>query len=346
MLHGQEETYIAVSGRLLPAGGGRLWAVDAARGRVVEAPEEAGPILQLADRFRPLREHRQALLELGWQDDGSGSLDALLSSLVRDGLLRSRQEMLGRILEAEPEQPPPPIGAISWVTRDRPKLLRRSVQSAIANLRLYGRQVELKVYDDSADTQAREVTRAMLAELGRREGYAVFYAGLEEKRKFAAALQAGAEGVAAETIEFALFNPYGIGYAPGANSNAVLLDTRGQLVLHTDDDSVFRFASLPEAGPGLRLSSAADPMERRFFADQGERERAVELRDVDILAAHQALLGRPVTDCLRACGAQVYCEEMAPEFFPSWNPPAPGWRPPWPGCAAIRVWVHRCPCSG
>jgi len=45
------EKYIAVSGRLHYAGGGRLWVVDPARGRVLEAPEEAGPILRVADRF-------------------------------------------------------------------------------------------------------------------------------------------------------------------------------------------------------------------------------------------------------------------------------------------------------
>ena len=299
-----EEKYIAASGRLLYAGGGRLWLVDPARGRVLEAPEEAGPILRVADRFRTLSEHRQALLELGWQDDGSGSLDALLSSLVRDGLLRSRSEVLRRIQEAPAEPPPPPIDAITWVTRDRPALLRRSVESAVANLRLYGRRVDLKVYDDSGDARARQATRAMLAELGRREGYSVLYAGLEEKREFASALQARAGGVNPETIEFALFDPLGIGYTPGANTNAVLLDTCGQLIVHADDDTVFRFASPPNPCSELRLSSAVDPTEIRFFESGQKRDAAVELHDADILAAHETLLGRSAADCLRQLGGR------------------------------------------
>jgi hypothetical protein len=137
----------------------------------------------------------------------------------------------------------------------------------------------------------------------------MFYAGAEEKRAFASALQARAAGVAPETIEFALFDPLGIGSTYGANTNAVLLDTCGRLILHADDDTVFRFASLPEANAGLRLSSAADPTEVRF-------EAAVEPRDVDILAAHEALLGRSVADCLRAHGGDADCSELAPESLP------------------------------
>ena len=308
------EQYIAASGRLHYAGGGRMWIVDSARGRVLEAPEEAGPILKVADRFRTLREHRGALLEAGWQDDGSGTLDALLSSLARSGALRARSELLRRIQEAPSEPPPPPISAITWITRDRPELLRRSVESAITNLRLYGRRVELRVYDDTADSRARQATRAMLAELGRREGFAVFYAGLEEKRKFAVALRARSGGVAAETIEFALFNPFNIGSTHGANANAVLLDACGQLVVHADDDTVFRFASLPEAEGGLRLSAAADPTQVRFFAGAQERE-AVELRNVDILAAHESLLGRSVADCLRREGGDADFDEATPEML-------------------------------
>jgi len=308
LVPGMEE-FIAAGGRLLHAGGGLLWLIDQARGRVLEAPEEAGPVLRVADRFRTLREHRQALLELGWQDDGSGSLDALLSSLVRSGALRSRSEVLHRILEVPPEPPPPPISALTWVTRDRPQLLRRSVESAIANLRLHGRRVDLKVYDDSGDARARQGTRAMLVELGRREGFAVHYAGAEEKREFAAALQARADGVAGEAVEFALFDPLALGYTPGANTNAVLLDSCGQLIVHADDDTVFRFASLPEAGAGLRFSSAADPTEVRFSA-------AVELRDADILAAHEALLGRAVADCLRRNDAAADFDPVSPELLP------------------------------
>jgi hypothetical protein len=310
MLVSDMEEFIAAGCRLLHAGGGRLWLVDQARGQVLEAPEEAGPILQVADRFRTLGEHRRALLEAGWQDDGSGSIDALLAGLARSGALLARSDLLRRILEAPPEPPPPPISAIAWVTRDRPTLLRRSVESAIANLRLYGRQVELKVYDDSADAKARQATRDMLAEVSRREGLAVYYAGAEEKQEFAAALQARADGVAAEIIEFALFDPLALGYTPGANTNAVLLDSCGQLIVQADDDTVFRFASLPEAAAELRLSSAADPTEVRFL------EAAVELRDVDILAAHQALLGQAVGDCLRRNLAVADFGPVSPELLP------------------------------
>ncbi len=303
-----QDEYIAVSGRLLYAGGGRLWIVDPYRGRVLEVPEEAGPMLRLADRFRTLSGHRRALLGAGWQDDGSGSLDAMLASLVPSGALRSRSDLLRRLLSRKQEQPPPPIAAIAWVTRDRPAVLRRSVESAVANLRKYGRRVELRVYDDTSDAGIRQTTREMLAEIGRGEGFAAFYAGAEEKREFARALESRA-GVSAETIEFALFDPLGIGYTPGANTNAVLLDTCGKRILHADDDTVFRFAALPEAIPGLGLSSAADPTQVRFESDVGPG-------DADILAIHESLLGYSVADCLRHYGGEADCGETDPEFLP------------------------------
>ena len=172
------------------------------------------------------------------------------------------------------------------------------------------------MYDDSADARARQATREMLAEVGRREGYPVFYAGLEEKRGFAASLQDLADGVSAETLEFALFDPFELGYLNGANLNASLLDTCGKLLVHADDDSLFLSADPPESGPGLRLSSAMDPTERRCFADRRQREREVPLRELDLIAAHQALLGQPVSACLRQFGDEVDCTQAAPEFLP------------------------------
>jgi hypothetical protein len=298
------------------AGGGRLWVADPARGCVREAPEETGLALRVMDRFRTLQEHRRALMEAGFQDDGSGGLDDLLVGMVKEGLLHSRGELLRRIQESSPEQALPPIAAVTWSTRDRPELLGRSLGSAIANLRLFGRRAELRVYDDTADARARQATRGMLGELGRQEGFALSYAGAEEKRAFASALQARASGVRAETIEFALFDPLDFGYQYGANLNASLLDTCGKLVVHADDDSLFQSAAPPAPASGLRLSSAVDPTESRFFADRQERERAVEPRQVDLLAAHQALLGRSLASCLRHFGGQADCTEAAPEFLP------------------------------
>jgi hypothetical protein len=143
----------------------------------------------------------------------------------------------------------------------------------------------------------------------------VFYAGAEEKRAFASLLKDQADGVSAETIEFALFDPFQVGYTYGANTNAVLLDSCGKLVVHADDDSVFLSAAPPLALPGLRLTSAVDPTEWRFFADSRERERQAVPRDSDLLAAHQELLGQPVAACLRRHSGEADCDEVAPEFL-------------------------------
>ena len=41
----------------------------------------------------------------------------------------------------------------------------------------------------------------------------------------------------------------------------------------------------------------------------------MELRDADILSAHESLLGRSVADCLRQHGGEADCDEASPEFL-------------------------------
>jgi hypothetical protein len=158
----------------------------------------------------------------------------------------------------------------------------------------------------------------MLLELGKRAGLPVRYAGAEEKRAFADELirQLEPEGIDRELIEFALFDPYGLGHSHGANINAFLLSTQGELALKLDDDTLCRFASPAEPLAGLTLSSRTDVTSLRLFPDRSSLERAFALRESDPLRAHEALLGRSVAGCLAGLDARsVHCEEAGTELL-------------------------------
>ena len=79
----------------------------------------------------------------------------------------------------------------------------------------------------------------------------------------------------ADVIEFALFDPEGCGMTAGANRNALLLHSVGDMVLSVDDDTVCSVAESPRLRDGLALSSGANPTDFRFFPD---REAAVVVR--------------------------------------------------------------------
>jgi hypothetical protein len=316
-----EEQYCAVVREVFPAFGGEAWVYDAQRRAYRRVTEPLAAVLPLAARFRTLAGHRQALLQAGWQDDGSDYLGSALRELIEQGLLRSRTDFLRNVASAagSGEEPPEPIASLAWVTRERPELLRRSVESFIAGAAAYRREVSFSVFDDSPGEGDREATRAMLAELGRSRGVPIRYAGLEEKRAFASLLvrEAQSEGATEELLDFALFDPFGVGYAVGANSNALLLGTLGERTVLLNDDAFCRFASPPAPEVGLHLSSAQHPMQLRFFGDRASLQGRASFVAADILGAHESLLGRSVAGCLRApeAAAGVDCAEITPAFL-------------------------------
>ena len=321
------EEYIGVTETLLPGGGEEVWAADPASGRFQALPAVLAAILQHAGRFRTLAGHRQALLQAGWQYDGSGYLEGAFRGLIERGLLRAKSELLAAAAAAAPtEAAPPPITSVAWVTRDRRESLLRGVESFAANVREHNREAELAVYDDSADADERRLTREALARLGRDLGTQVRYAGQEEKREFARAiLEAGRpEGLPLAVVEFALFDPFALGHTIGANTNALLLDTVGRAVLLLNDDLVGRFAGPPWGDlQGLALSSAVDPTAKLLFPDRASLEAAAQGREVDLLGTHQSLLGRSPGACIhdQADPREIDCADTGAGFMRSLEDP-------------------------
>ena len=106
---GNAEQYIAASGRLHYAGGGRLWIVDPGRGTGAGGTGGSRASPKVADRFRTLREHWQGAsgVQAG-RTTAAARLDALLAGLVRSGALLARSDLLRCIQETPLRTVPAP----------------------------------------------------------------------------------------------------------------------------------------------------------------------------------------------------------------------------------------------
>ncbi|HEX8423379.1 MAG TPA: hypothetical protein VF634_08205, partial [Pyrinomonadaceae bacterium] len=164
------------------------------------------------------------------------NVKAQLEDFVRAGLLVTESDLTGRTRDAlpssSPHSPPAQVSSVGVVTRNRPESLMRCLSSYIENGKAYGRSHDFVVMDDSESPGMRQATRDALRTLQARHGVEILYGGAEEKRSFAAAL--AAEGnLDPEIVNSALFDVEQCGCSIGANRNALLLHTVGELFFST-----------------------------------------------------------------------------------------------------------------
>jgi hypothetical protein len=129
---------------------------------------------------------------------------------------------------------------------------------------------------------------------GCKAGLAIRYAGLPEKKSYIDALVR--LGVQPEIARFALLGDFkNVAYTPGANRNAILLDTAGDCILTADDDSLCTLASHPNRDRKLYLKGAGDPRDKWFYSD---REHVYALNtwiEDDLIGEHECLLGKQLS---------------------------------------------------
>jgi hypothetical protein len=199
------------------------------------------------------------------------------------------------------------ITSIGFPTCNRPDVLERGI-SSYAEAARHRRFV---VMDDSKDPAVRDEYRRRLADLRRRLGVEIAYAGLEEKRRFVEALTA--EGIPPDVVTIALLDPLGLGLTVGANRNALLLQTVGEGALSVDDDTLSRVAPPPGrqdgvaflsgTSPGTAFLSGRDPGDIEAFPGRAEALGSLPLAPHDLAALHESALGRPLRAWLAGCGA-------------------------------------------
>jgi hypothetical protein len=227
------------------------------------------------------------------------SVKKQLSQLAEDGLLVSDFDVLEQCkYSTDQKKEAPQIASVGVVTRGRPKSLVRCLESYIDNCRRHGREIDFVVMDDSESVEARVETRQMLRDLSERHEVEVSYAGLEEKLQYAEAMIAES-GAPQEVVKFALFGLEGFGRSTGANRNALLLHTAGDLVLSVDDDTVCQVGTVHGAKHGLTLDSRRDGFIKfRFFPHYASALQSIVVNNEDVLADHEQLLGKTIGACI------------------------------------------------
>jgi hypothetical protein len=270
--------------------------VYARSGPPITLPAFAIEFVLSCSEFKPLDAHLSAYAEKhGWH---SLQLDALrqhLPRMIASGVLVSSLQLHARCAAMCAGAAPAPIDAIGFPTGgDRTPLLARAVESFAANLRTHGRRADFIVADNSTQPEHRAGIRAKAEELSRTLDVPIYYSGETERRRFAEAL-VRRSGCRADSVEFALFDPLGIGFSCGANRNALLLHEAGRMFCSVDDDVICRLAEPPELREArLSMFSNTDPFSRWLFADRESALAAGHFVERDFLAEHEHLLGRDV----------------------------------------------------
>lgn len=243
------------------------------------------------EKFTSLEAHISKYAEKhAWGEMECDSLRSWLLKIEEAGLLISAAHVLETCRTANAGHSPAKITTIGFPTGgDRVDLVERGLRSFAANAIRHHRTVDFLVADSSSKPEQRDAFRHRLAEVGRELGVTVRYSGEEERRRFAEEMIR--RGADADAVEFALFDPLGIGFACGANRNTLLLDQVGRAFFSIDDDVVCELRAAPPADARLRAFSQCDPYARWLFPDRDSAVKHEAPVDVDFIASHESLLG-------------------------------------------------------
>ena len=194
------------------------------------------------------------------------------------------------------------VAAIGIVTCDRVPSLVACIEGYLENCRQHDRTPEFLVVDDSRRAESLADAPLALEQVARRFGGSIRYAGVCEKERFARALTAES-GVPLDVTQFALLGDERCDLSTGANRNSLLLDTVGSLVFSADDDTTCRIAAAPDSEAPVSIFEGYDPTEFWFFEERRLALESASFTDSDVLAHHDALLGKPVADATGSAGA-------------------------------------------
>jgi len=292
MAQGQsQELFRAVLASIVEAGAGRAITVGRDHRALLTVMERRA--LEACGGLAPWASHVSTLSRSLSIDPGEAEI--LLSSLAGRGLLFGT-DAIRAAAGTCPSEDAACIHDIAIFTHHRPESLERCLKGYLENLLLYDRRsCRVVVWDDSTEPGFVSATRAAVQALGAATPLRVVYADIAARARFCKRL--AETGVPPDVCEFALL-PRPRLTGPGANRNAALLDNLGRLSLFVDDDTSALSARHPEAENGLLICGHDDPREVRFFADRREAVDASSWLGLDLVGAHERLLGKSLRRCV------------------------------------------------
>lgn len=266
-------------------------------------PAPTTDLLNVCATFRPLAEHAQSgynfleVVQPGPADLREQFVIAQLEELRRLGLLVPESSLKEIYRDHGVPEVNPKISSVGVVTHDRVQSLKRCLVSYIDHAKQHGREHNFVVMDDFQHSAVTGTTVEMLHSIKRDHGMEIRYSALMERKQFAEEL-VKESGLLPEVVNFALFDTEGCGSPIGANRNALLLDTVGDLVFSTDDDTVCDLALAFGARNDLSFESRGTFTKFWFFPDRETTLKSMPRSDEDLLSLHERLLGRTLAGCI------------------------------------------------
>ncbi|MBN1700136.1 MAG: hypothetical protein JW881_21675 [Spirochaetales bacterium] len=300
-LYNSEEQYIALTGTPYPAGDGEEFVYNDSGRSLSILPQYLSVLLRHCGSFQTINAHADNLCKIFRQHGGPDTIREGLVELQKTGFLRSKTDIIKEISASSKEtESPPPISAVAWISCGRTRVLQRCMEGYIENNNKYCRKAACMVFDDSKTGEQQQAVCAMLGGLASATKAEIYLAGPDDKRRFVTDLvkECAEEGLPSEVLAFALFDEFGYGLPYGANYNALLLGTAGDMVMCTDDDAVYKFAEPAGKTDGLKLLSTFDPTDLVFYPDRNALLKECRFSETDIISCHEKLLGRSLSRCV------------------------------------------------
>ena len=252
--------------------------------------------LQWCRQFRTLDAHTQAICgAMPGLANQRGNVRQVLGTLAQRGILRSADDLAESLKHSAVPATLAPLGKVFIRTCERPELLKRLLDSLIANETQFGNKYHYILIDDSATTLGREQNAALVAGLGEAGVLRVEYYGSAQQQRFLEQLLEVFPDYQ-ESLQWLLMgsgqNP---GQTYGRSWNHALLLGAGQRFLLLDDDAVCQaFKPQRASQPGIEISTREEQV--YFYENRETLLTSIEPAELDPLERHAVVLGMSLAE--------------------------------------------------
>lgn len=279
-------------------------------GTVKLLPSNFVQVLLSCESFRSLEKHAIAFCKsirntsekntyFPIQEQEIKSVKALLNTFVNNGFLVSEAEIRANIMKLAKKDSPKHQGFSNRITTlgiptcNRPSYLERALTSYLENCRNYGRTVKVVIIDNSNDSKTRRKNKQILKALKSEFGTSIYYADQKRKEEYSKLLSQKGK-VPSSVTEYGLLGDNRLQTPCGANRNAILINSVGEICLQADDDTICKIAKSPNTKSGLSFDSSDNPNDFFYPQTKDEMLQSLSVLQEDFLGIHEKLLGKSV----------------------------------------------------
>lgn len=187
------------------------------------------------------------------------------------------------------------ISVIGIPTCDRPKSFKRCIESYINNFIQYDRMPHIIIIDDSRSINNIKQNKRLLYNVKDKYPGEIYYLDRKARTEYALMLSQKIN-INPDIIYFALMGELKNKRTVGGCRNTLLLLTRDQITVQTDDDTICQVAQPPTIHSSLELTSKPSPYEFWFFKTFDDASELVNFQDINFLEIHERMIGKHLPD--------------------------------------------------